>query len=263
MSQVIAQMNQAREGLKNLPQEIAEFYALYKSPLVAVFNNRKTTAALGKCGFKTFHISDKTLRDYPLLAEQTIILIDYKKLQEAWQNDMTQKRKSDLQESKSNWETEIADWEKAKADREAAIAEWDLNEDQYEIKLQKWEKFQEKLNAYSKLSENEKKKTIKPKFVKKPEDRPMEWDETLNPKPQKPTGGKRKFEIDQDSLSNLVLELLDDLKEHGLDFTLVSSTYRKNPKNKNHICFWLVETWKYKKLEEYGRVVVQKWDFAT
>ena len=257
MNQAIAQIHQAREGLKNLPKDFAEFYAFCKSPLVSVFNNRKTTDALGKCGFKTYHVRDKTFRDYPLLADQTIILIDYQKLQDAWQKDRTQKRKSDFKENKLQWETELANWEKAKADREAKIAEWDSNEAKFNNYIKKLEKLKG-----SKLTEIEIFKITK-KFATNKEPRPIEWDETLNPKPQKPTGGKRKFEIDQDSLSNLVLELLEDLKENGLDFTLVSSSYRKNPKNKNHICFWLVETWKYKKLEEYGRIVVQKWDFAT
>lgn len=89
-----------------------------------------------------------------------------------------------------------------------------------------------------------------------------EGDEKI-PKPVRPAPLSRPKGIARDDMSEIVIQLTKDMKEQfNVDYVLMSTEHRNNPKNNKLVCFWLAERWKVRKLDRSGRASVEQWDFA-
>ena len=291
-SQISTRFSEIRRLRDKLPTTLGS--ALFKIvylPVVAIFPNRNFTDVkkLNEAGLKTYHFPGSELKDYPILANQAILLINFSKFDKMYsdqKNEEAPKSSSVHKESLADWKAAMANWEKRAEDSEKEITEWFEKKKVFVAQKAKYEKYVEESRIYSENSltpaEYSKaslayklgKTKIKPKKLEKPIEvsepkplppQPKKFNEEEHKKPERPKPVQKKFNIDLEEMSEIVVELTRDLNEiHNVDYVLMSVKHKANTKSTDGdmICFWLVERWKYKKLEKYGRVTVNSWSFA-
>lgn len=285
--QITDRLSEIRSLRNKLPAELGNtLFKIVYLPVVALFPNRNftDTRLLEKAGFQTYQFPGDDLKDYPVLANQAILLIDFAKFDEMYaakKREDSQDKVADHKQALADWKEANLEWEAQVAQAEQEIADW-LEEKASIAKRQaKFDAYLEAAREYDakyKVYIQEQKdfkagklnkmpvKPVKPIPVKPPKvlgTQPEPFDEEAHPRPKRPKPLSRNFNIDIDDMSDIVVELTRDLRELlNVDYVLMSAQHRKNPKNSNIICFWLAERWKHKKLEKTARVSVDSWNFA-
>ena len=291
-SQISTRFSEIRRLRDKLPSTLGS--ALFKIvylPVVAIFPNRNFTDVkkLNEAGLKTYQFPGGELKDYPILANQAILLINFSKFDKMYsdqKNEEAPKSVAGHKEALADWKEAMAKWEKRADDLDQELTEWFEKKKVFVEQRAKYEQYLEDARIFSEnpitpaeyrkamLAYKLGKTKIKPKKLEKPIEvaaptplppQPKKFDAEDYPKPERPKPIKQKFNIDPEEMADVVVELTRDLNEmHNVDYVLMSVKHKANTKSTDGdmICFWLVERWKYKKLEKYGRVTVNSWSFA-
>lgn len=268
------QLANLRTYRKNIPTSIKGVYSISKAPIIPLWNNfnLNNNKALNDAGFKTIHFSGDDLSGYVVLAEQTILLLDYDK----YNKRHIESSKEEYEEDMQNYKMKVALLKKKYAE---ALKE-------YETNLKAYDKNQEKVEYNNELQRvHERDLTLfKAKKGPKPDKPklkrvalltyPMHPD--ANPMfKEKPVMPKKPVNFDKDSLSDVVTDILEQLSQNSsAKYVLMSDKYIKNPNSKattditknpgtGIVCFWIAEKWKVANLErKFNRVKVNDWNFA-
>lgn len=270
-ARIAAQLSHVKSKRDELPTDLGEdLHRIVYAPVVAIFGNRKQSdpKALNAAGFKTYHMQDRVLKDYPIIANQAIFMVDMDKLQKAHQDSSMEKRRVNHSENIKEWEDQIASHKKKEEARLKAIEDFEVAQEKYVKQIQEYKEYKVAEKAYLEKAQNKVSKFSvigKPMPVAEPVKPTVLPDSFYEPilEPKKPSAGKRKFDVNHEELTEVVVAITEDLRELGIDYTLMSVTGKKNPRNPSLLCFWLAETWKYKKLGTLGnRVSLNSWNFA-
>lgn len=285
--QIATRFSEIRKLREKLPANLGNsLFKIVYLPVVGLFPNRvfTDTKVLNSAGFKTYHFPGSDLKDYPILADQAILLIDFEKFNQMYadkKRDDAQDELADHKDALLEWKKADAKWQERVEESDQAIAEWHELREKYLARKEKYdayltanENYAAALQKYTDQMKEFKagkiaklpKRPIKPLLVKPPQKigpMPKEFDIEEHPRPKRPKPVSRNFSLDVDDMADIVVELTRDLRDLvNVDYVLMSSIHRKSPKNANIICFWLTENWKHKKLEKMAKVSVENWNFA-